>query len=129
MTSEASARPRRQSTRKVAQEYFDAWKEGDFPRLRATLDDHVTFSGPTAHYETAESYVRELKSFSDSVTDIVVQKMFVEGADVTTWFDMYIRGSPPCLTANWTHVENGKITRVLVAVDPRPFLKDDSEMS
>jgi predicted transcriptional regulator len=118
---------RRRSSRKVAQEYFDAWRDRDFSRLRETLDDHVTFSGPLGHYETADSYIRGLRSLSDSIADVVVQKIFVDGQDVTTWFDIYVRGSPPYLTANWTHVQDGKITRVLVAVDPRPFLNDDGE--
>jgi hypothetical protein len=30
--------------------------------------------------------------------------------------------APPVPTANWSHVENGKITSIRVTFDPRPLL-------
>jgi hypothetical protein len=50
-----------------------------------------------------------------------VQKRFVDGPDVLTWFDLHTSVAPPYPTANWSHVENGKITRIRVAFDPRPL--------
>jgi hypothetical protein len=56
---------------------------------------------------------------SQIVTDIVIQKMFVDGADVLTWFDLHTSVAPPAPTANWSRVQNGKITRIRVTFDPR----------
>ncbi|HEY3036645.1 MAG TPA: nuclear transport factor 2 family protein [Streptosporangiaceae bacterium] len=39
----------------VAATYFDAWKRGDFTRLRAILADDVTFHGPRAMPATRRS--------------------------------------------------------------------------
>jgi hypothetical protein len=55
------------------------------------------------------------------VTDIVVQKRFADEPDFLTWFDLHTSVAPPCPTANWSHVENGKITRIRVTFDPRPL--------
>ena len=55
---------------------------------------------------------------SEMVTDIVVHKRFVDGPDVLTWFDLHTTVAPPAPTANWSHVENGKIETVRVAFGP-----------
>ena len=44
--------------------------------------------------------------------------MFVDGSDVLTWFDLHTTSAAPLPTANWGHVENGKITRIRVTFDP-----------
>ena len=46
---------------------------------------------------------------SQIVTDSVIHKMFVDGPDVLTWFDLRTTIAPPSPTADWSHVENGKI--------------------
>jgi hypothetical protein len=38
---------------------------------------------------------------------------------VLTWFDLHTVVAPPAPTANWQHVEDGRITRIRVAFDPR----------
>jgi ketosteroid isomerase-like protein len=40
-------------------------------------------------------------------------------------FDLHTAAAPACPVANWTHVENGRITRVREAFDPRPLLPPD----
>ena len=56
------------------------------------------------------------------MTDLVVHKVFVAGAeDVLTWFDIYTEQAGPMPTANWSHVEDGKVTRIRATFDPRPI--------
>jgi len=55
-------------------------------------------------------------------TDIVVRKVFADGPDVLTWFDLHTAAAPPCPVANWSHVEDGKIDRIRVTFDPRPLI-------
>jgi ketosteroid isomerase-like protein len=38
----------------IAQEYFSAWKRGDFDRVRSLLADDATFRGPLASVNGAE---------------------------------------------------------------------------
>jgi hypothetical protein len=55
------------------------------------------------------------------VENIVIHKMFVDGPDVLTWFDLHTSVAEPAPTANWSHVESGKITRIRVTFDARPL--------
>jgi hypothetical protein len=48
-----------------------------------------------------------------------LQKVFVDGPDVLTWFDLHTTVASPVSVANWLHVENGKITPLRVAFDAR----------
>ena len=105
----------------VGAAYFDAWQAGDFARLRTILADDVTFDGPLGHAADAEACIAGLKRMSQIVTDIVIRKTFVDGADVLTWFDLHTAGTDPLPTVNWRHVENGKITAIRVTFDPRPL--------
>ncbi|MBC5823214.1 MAG: nuclear transport factor 2 family protein [Candidatus Eremiobacteraeota bacterium] len=110
------------SSKETAEEYFTAWKIKDFSRLKAILDDDVTFVGPLGRADGAEACVRGLTGLSQMLTDVVIEKMFVDGADVATWFNLHTQGAPACPTVNWSHVENGKITRIRVTFDPRPLI-------
>jgi hypothetical protein len=101
--------------------YFDAWKRGDFDTLRSILADDVTFDGPLGHAGNADECVAGLRRMSQIVTDIVIRKTFIDGQDVLTWFDLHTASTEPMPTANWRHIENGKITRIQVTFDPRPL--------
>jgi SnoaL-like domain len=105
----------------VAATYLDAWRAGDFARLRSVLADDVTFDGPLGQARDAEECIAGLKRMSQIVTDIVVRKTFVDGPDVLTWFDLHTAKTDPLPTVNWRHVENGKITWIRVTFDPRPL--------
>ena len=106
----------------IAATYFDAWKAKDFDRLRSVLADDATFRGPLGSADDGDACLQGLKGMSEIVTDIVVHKRFVDGPDVLTWFDLHTTVAPPAATANWSHVEDGKITRIRVVFDPRPIL-------
>ncbi len=104
---------------KVATTYFDAWKVNDFDTMESLVADEVTFVGPLAQLEGAADYIEGIKGMSQIKSDIVVQKVFVEGPDVLTWFDLHTTVASPVPVANWLHVEDGKITSLRVAFDAR----------
>lgn len=108
--------------RAVAETYFRAWEERDFTTLRGILADDVTFAGPLATLEGADDAVKGLEGMSRILDDIVVQHVFVDGADVLNWFDLHTTIAPPAPTANWQHVENGKVTAIRVTFDPRAII-------
>jgi ketosteroid isomerase-like protein len=113
----------RDETRKVATTYFDSWRARDFDRLRSVLADDVDFEGPLEHDHDAESYRRSMEGLSENVSDVLVTRMFVDGADVVTWLDVRPKGvAEATQAANWCHVENGKITRARMTFDPRALL-------
>lgn len=101
--------------------YFDAWRSKDFDRLRTVLADDVTFRGPLGQADGAEECVRGIEGMSQITTDIVVHKVFVDGPDVLTWFDLHTSLAPPGPVANWSRVEDGRITRIRATFDARPL--------
>jgi hypothetical protein len=64
-------------------------------------------------------YMEGIKGMSRIKSDLVVQKVFVDGPDVLTWFDLHTTVASPVPVANWLHVEDGKITSLRVAFDAR----------
>ena len=116
---ERSNREMADDAAKVAATYFDAWKANDFDTMRSLLADDVTFSGPLASLEGAEDYMKGIEGMSRITSEIAVQKVFVDGPDVLTWYDLHTTVAPPVPVANWLHVEDCKITSLRVVFDPR----------
>jgi len=104
---------------KIAATYFDAWKVNDFDTMRSLVDDDVTFSGPLAQLTGVEDYMEGIKGMSQIKSDIVIRKVYVDGPDVLTWFDLHTTVASPVPVANWIHVEGGRITSLKVAFDAR----------
>jgi ketosteroid isomerase-like protein len=109
----------------IATTYFASWKAKDFDRLRSVLADDVSFVGPLAQLEGAAACREGIERLGEITTDIVVEKVFVDGPDVLTWFELHTEVAPPASVANWSHVEDGKITRIRVTFDPRPLVSPD----
>jgi hypothetical protein len=105
----------------IARAYFDAWKSQDFATFRSLLADNVEFIGPLAHLHNADDCVTGIKGMSQMIADIVVHKIVADDSDAITWFDLHTKDGLTLPTANWSHVENGKITRIRVTFDPRPL--------
>lgn len=104
---------------KVATSYFDAWKVNDFETMRSLVAEDVTFAGPLANLEGASDYIDGIKGMSQIKSDIVIRKVFVDGPDILTWFELHTTVASPVPVANWLHVEEGKITSLRVAFDAR----------
>lgn len=118
-----------QDPRTLAATYFQAWKTKDFAALRAVLADDATFRGPLASLDSGDACLEGLKGMSQIITDVIIQKTFIDGPDVLTWFDLLTTVAPPSPTANWSHVENGKITAIQVTFDARPFQSPQASTS
>ena len=103
----------------VATTYFDAWKANDFDTMRSLVIDDVRFEGPLATLEGAEEFMEGIRRLSRVISEIVIRKVFVDGRDVLTWYDMHTTVASPVPVANWLHVEEGKITSLRVAFDAR----------
>jgi len=56
--------------------------------------EDVRFEGPLATLVGAEDYIKGIRGLSRVISEIVIQKVFVEGQDVLTWYDC-IRRWPP----------------------------------
>lgn len=105
----------------VVASYFDVWKKNDFSKMRTFVADDVTCVGPMGKVDNADDYLQGIEGLSKIKTDIVIQKMFVDGPDVLTWYDLHTSEAGSLPVANWNHVEHGTITRTRVTFDPRPI--------
>ena len=102
--------------------YFDCWRKGDLATLRTILADDFSFRGPLGQVDNADDGVEAIRGLARMTTDIVVRKVFADGPDVLTWFELHTTAAPPVPVANWSHVDGGKIDRVRATFDPRPLL-------
>jgi hypothetical protein len=107
---------------KVMQSYYESWRAGAIDRIEPLLADDVTFNGPLGTARSAEEALKGLEGLAKATTDIVIHKIWVDGADVLTWFDLHTEGAPAVPVANWAHITYGKIRRMQVTFDPRPML-------
>jgi ketosteroid isomerase-like protein len=103
----------------TAATYFDAWQARDFARRRSVLADDVEFAGPLARVKGSDDCLRGLRGMAQIMTGLEVRKVFRDGPDVLTWFDLATSVAETVPVANWMHVEDGKITRIRVAFDAR----------
>jgi ketosteroid isomerase-like protein len=111
-----------EQTRTAVTTYFGAWRDRDFDRLRTVLADDVDFVGVMGTARGADECIAGLRGMAESVmTDLTLHARVADGDDAITWFDLHTATAPPIPTANWSHVENGLITRIRVTFDPRPL--------
>jgi ketosteroid isomerase-like protein len=113
-----------ENPRSIAATYFTAWKDRDFDRLRSVLADDATFRGPLGTADSGAECVAGLRGMAEMLIDIDVVKVFVDGGDVLTWFELHTDKAPPTPTANWMHIEDEKIVRIRVTFDPREIIAD-----
>jgi len=103
----------------VAATYFDAWAQRDFGRLRSVLADDVGFTGPLASVRGADDCLRGLRGMAQIMTGLQVRKVFCDGSDVLTWFDLSTKVADTVPVANWMQVQDGKVIQIRVAFDAR----------
>ncbi|MEU9716667.1 nuclear transport factor 2 family protein [Streptomyces sp. NPDC047976] len=110
------------TARELAETYFTAWEAGDFETLRGLLADDVDFVGTLGKASGADEALAGLRRMGRVLERIDVKARVAEGAEVITWFELCSSIAPPAPTANWMHVEDGRIARIRVTFDPREQL-------
>ena len=106
----------------LAEQYFTAWQARDEQALTRILAEDVTFRGPLGSANGRAECIAGLLGMLGMVTSIEVQARVADEQDVITWFNLHTSVAPPAPTANWSHVDNGQITRIRVAFDPRAIV-------
>jgi SnoaL-like protein len=110
------------TTQQIARSYFTAWNARDFDDLAALLADDVDFAGPMGTAHGLEQAVGGLRGVRGMVDEISVSKIWTDGPDAITWFEFRRAGKDPVPTVNWSRIEDGRITRIRAAFDPRPLI-------
>jgi steroid delta-isomerase-like uncharacterized protein len=110
------------SAASVAAAYFDAWKGKDIERVRPLLHEDVSFAGALGTTRGLEETLAGLGGMFAMTDQVEVVHRWVDGPDVLTWFELRSDGAGPMSIVNWSHVQEGRITRIRVTFDPRPLL-------
>ncbi|MEU4118264.1 nuclear transport factor 2 family protein [Kitasatospora sp. NPDC028055] len=110
------------NARELAETYFTAWEAGDFDTIRGLLAEDVDFVGPLGKAAGIDQALGGLRGLGQVLEKIDVKVRVVEGDEVITWFELNTSIAPTAPTANWMHVEDGKIARIRVTFDPREVL-------
>ncbi|MGW2376263.1 nuclear transport factor 2 family protein [Kitasatospora sp. NPDC001683] len=110
------------TARELAETYFTAWEAGDFETVRGLLAEDVDFVGALGTASGIEEALGGLRGLGQVLEKIDVKARVADGDEVITWFELCTTVAPPAPTANWMHVENGRIARIRVAFDPRGLL-------
>ncbi|MGW5352936.1 nuclear transport factor 2 family protein [Streptomyces sp. NPDC004031] len=110
------------SPESVAAAYFDAWKSNDIERVRPLLHDGVDFVGALGTAQGADDVLSGLGGMFALTRHVEVVRRWADGPDVITWFELRTETSDPMAVVNWSHVEEGRISRIRVTFDPRPML-------
>ncbi|HLQ25967.1 MAG TPA: nuclear transport factor 2 family protein [Acidiferrobacterales bacterium] len=105
----------------VVQKYHAAWAGHDLATVRSLLHDNVDFKGPIDTFNKADDLVASLKKLDPMVKEVKTQKEFVDGAEVCSIFDLVTVTGLTAPIAEWFRVEGGKIVKMRVIFDARPF--------
>ncbi|MBV9803452.1 MAG: nuclear transport factor 2 family protein [Solirubrobacterales bacterium] len=100
--------------------YFAAWQARDADRFRGLLADDVSWEGPSWRAITAEQCMAAFHQASSLVTSVDIQHIWVDGDDVLTWIEVRTGDESARPIANWTHVTDGRITRIRATSDLLP---------
>jgi hypothetical protein len=94
----------------------------DWAGARAHLAERIDFVGPFDKFSRPEDYLAALQKLHPIVERVDMHHMFAEGDEVAMFYDL-VTNSPAgtAFVAEWHHVTNGKIDRIRVVFDPRPF--------
>jgi hypothetical protein len=106
----------------VAAAYFKAWQDGDIDGVRPLLHPGVDFLGAMGATRGIEETLRGLGGMFAMTRQVEVIRRWADGPDVITWFELSTDTAGPLPVVNWSHVEDGRITRIRVTFDPRPLL-------
>ena len=107
--------------REAAEAYFRAWENRDIDQVRSLLHPDVSFAGALGSTNGAEETLRGLGGMFSMTRQVEVIKRWADGPDVLTWFELRTATAGPLPVVNWSHVEDGLITRIRVTFDPRPI--------
>ncbi len=111
------------SLKDIATTYFESWKRHDFKTLHSLFSDDITFIGVLGEATGAGECTEGLRGLASIMTDIVIQHMWIDESNIMTWYELHTtKTDKPLIVANWSHVENGKITKIRVTFDPRPLI-------
>lgn len=110
------------SAKDVVMGFQAAMGNDDWAKARTHLADRIDFVGPFDSFTNPDDYLKALQQLHPIVERVDMKRMFADGDDVAMFYDL-VTNSPAGTgsIAEWHHVAHGKIDRIRVVFDARPF--------
>jgi ketosteroid isomerase-like protein len=109
---------------RIIQEYFQRFFSGParHSEVREYLSEDFVFRGPLMKADTAADYINQITSTGDELEMVArVRQLIGQGDSVAALVEFQGPGGPMTY-AQWFELRDGKISRLEVVYDPRPFL-------
>ena len=108
---------------RIIETYFKAFEEGDFDRVRSCLSDSFTYTGPTARFDTPDSFLENIWHVGQILHHIEHRKTFVDGDNVCSIMNFHVHlDEPRCVpVAQWAIIEHEKITSIEILFDATEY--------
>ncbi|MGA9533737.1 MAG: nuclear transport factor 2 family protein [Anaerolineales bacterium] len=104
--------------------YFERFFSGKARHsdVRSLLTDDFTFHGPLMAADGADEYVAQLQSFGDEMEMHARVRQLIGSDDIVAALVDFDGPGGAIPYAQWFTLREGKISRLEVVYDPRPFL-------
>jgi ketosteroid isomerase-like protein len=112
----------------IVQRYYETFFSGPARHsdVRDWLTDDFTFRDPQMKADSADEYVQQLTAYGDQMDlQVEVRHLISRGSLVAALVE-FQGPAGPMTYAQWFNLREGKIARLEVIYDPRPFLEQDS---
>ena len=113
------------NTKEIVKKYLAIFFSGqpDLDKIRAMLADNFTFQGPLMTANSADIYIAQLKAMGPLKMAVNIHQILSNDNQAAASYDFVTpRGNVPAV--EWYWLENKKILRMKLHLDPRPFLTE-----
>ena len=104
---------------KTIQSFLQALNDEDFKTARSYLTDDMKFVGVMGARDGGDTHIADMQKMKFKYT---TQKMFVDGADVSVFYDINMEAAT-IFCSGWYQLQHNKINSIKVIFDPRPLLE------
>jgi hypothetical protein len=118
MKKEIEGERPKNNAKDVVVNFINALNKEDFRTARKYLNDYMTFKGVLGTRDGADAYMNDMEKMKMKYD---IKKVFADQNDVCIFCDI-IQPNVTFLNCGWYHVENDKISALIVIFDPRPVL-------
>ncbi len=108
---------------RIIEAYFKAFEEGDFDSVRSCLSESFTYTGPTARFDSPDSFLENIWHVGQILHRIEIRKTFVEGDNVCSILNFHVHLDEPrrVPVVQWAVVAEGTIASIEVFFDATEY--------
>lgn len=113
-----------EKSREIVERYMGAYYSGNLEGAGAFLARNLRCTGPGAHFESADAFIRGSAHAAKALRGHEIRKVFVDGDDVCVFFDVLLLLSGQLERTemvSWYRLGGGQIVSIQTLFDTAPF--------